>query len=112
MTSLKCWKSGVESKDGSFIDLPSLSLADRSTADPISTLLPSAIPSTGIGFARDLPGKLFVGDSTTHNLFHADGEPLRVRHLAMVVSKALLVRVSLQVERLNRNIRALQGSFE
>ena len=57
-------------------------------------------------------GKVAVGQSASNNLLHDDGEPLGISQLAFVKTKALFIRVRLQVVRLNRYVRALQGALE
>lgn len=52
--------------------------------------------------------QFFIGEATPDNLFNCDYETLKIRGLALVKSKALLISVGLQVVWLDANIRTLQ----
>src|SRR5271154_5046365 len=94
ITSLKCWNSGVALKAGSFINLPSLSF---SFSAPFARLSCSWVPSAGIGLTK-LTSEFFVRHAASHDLFHDDGEPLRIGHLARVEPKGLFIDVAEQMK--------------
>src|SRR5258708_36129769 len=97
MTSLKCLNSGVESNGAAFILSPS-----------------------GYGFASRVPGafgkevvssitpifasQLFVSDAASNDLLHDGCKSLRVRSLAIVITKRLFVDVAKQMEGFQANV--------
>jgi hypothetical protein len=115
MTSLKCWNSGVASKDGAFINLPSLAIGERLSANPFSALLAllsgSGVPSARLSLA-ELASQFLVRHAASYDLLHDNGEPIRIGHLAIVKPECLFIAICLQVKRLHAYIRALQCSLE
>src|SRR5580698_2231053 len=107
MTSLKCWNSGVESKAGSFINLPS----SLSFTASLAGLSGSWVPSAGIGLT-ELTSEFFVSHAASDNLFHDDGKPLRIGHLARVEPEGLLIDVTEQVERLHADVGTAQSALQ
>ncbi len=68
-----------------------LSVRKPFRGDPLSTLLPSVVPSTGIGFRWDLAREFVVCQATANHLFHNQSEPLEVIGFPLVKAKALLI---------------------
>src|SRR5690242_18292974 len=105
MTALKCWNSGVLSKDGSFINLPKRACACRAPASSCSS-------GTHLCLALRFAGQFIVSQPASDNLRHDQREPLRVRHLAIVKAEALLIGIGLKVEWFDAYIRAFQCTLE
>lgn len=105
MTVLKCLNSGVESKDGSFINLPKRACAFRA---PVS----SCHSGTRLCLRLCFAGQFIIRQTLADNLAHDNSEPFGISQLAVVKTKALLIGVRLQVVRLYRNVSALQGAFK
>ena len=91
MTSLKCWNSGVESKDGSFINLPKRTYACRA---PVSSLSSWARPSLRVRLASQSS----IRQSASDNLFHYGCKALGIRSGSVVKTKRLFVDVAEQVK--------------
>lgn len=106
MTSLKCWNSGVESKAGSFINLPKRTSSCRA---PVSSLVSSwALASLSLRFARQLG----ISQPSSDDLFHDDGEAFGIRHGPIVVAKRLLIQIAEQVERFDTHIGPVDSALE
>lgn len=105
MTLLKCWNSGVESKDGAFINLPKRSYACRA---PVSSFPSWAHACCRLRFA----GQLSIRQSASDNVRHDKREAIGVSHFAIVEPKGLLIAIRLQVERLNAHVCALQCALQ
>ena len=105
MTVLKCLNSGVESKDGSFINLPKRTCAFRAPAS-------SCHSGTRLCLRLRLAGQFIIRQTLADNLAHNDDESFRIRQLAIVEPEALLIGVGLQVVRLHAHVGALQGALK
>jgi len=107
MTSLKCWNSGVESKVGSFINLP----LSFSFSAPLARLSRSRVPSARIGLT-ELTSEFFVSHAASDDLFHDNGEPLCIGNLACVEPECLLIHVPEQMKWFDADVRAAQPALE
>jgi hypothetical protein len=105
MTSLKCWNSDVESKAGSFINLPKRTRACRA---PVSSFPSWARASLGFRFA----GQFSVCQPASDDLLHDTHEALRVRHFPIVVTICLFIDIAEQVEWLDADVRAVQSALQ
>jgi hypothetical protein len=60
-----------------------------------------------------LPDQFLVGQTLAYDLSAYQTEPVRIRHLfPVVIAKRLFVKISKQVERLDRNIRSLETALQ
>jgi hypothetical protein len=105
MTSVKCRNSGVESNAGSFINLPKLTYAFRA---PVSSMHSWALAS----LVFRLASQLSIRQSASDDLFHNAGEPLRVRHGAIIVAKRLFVQITEEMERFDAHVGPINSTLQ
>ena len=109
MTSLKCWNSGVESKDGAFITLPKGACACHARVSSCSS-------RAHLWFnhrKRSLADQFIVGHAATDDTANRHAETVGVVHVApMVETERLFIQIPEQVERLHADVSSLESTLE
>ena len=59
-----------------------------------------------------MPSESVIRETLTNDSGRHCGEARRVRHLARIEAKRLLIQVSEQVKRFNRHVGALKGALQ